>query len=92
MSAEKIFVKIFGIFLFCLFTLNRAVLSSASGSPSFRTIPSHSQEWGDDLNSLEVSSCFICFRSVSGSTQLSRQSSSACSELRRSLRVELSSA
>ena len=91
MSAEKIFVKIFGIFLFCLFTLNRAVLSSASGSASFRTIPSHSQEW-EDLNSFEVSSSFICFRSVSGSTQLSRQSSSAWSEVRRSLRVELSSA
>ena len=67
------------------------MLSSASGSASLRTIPSHSQEW-EDLNSFEVSSSFICFRSVSGSTQLSRQSSSAWSEVRRSRSVELSSA
>ena len=68
--------------------MNSSVLSSAPGSPSLRTIPSQSQEWGD-LNCREVSVSSICLGSVSGSVQPSRQSSSPSEERRRSLRVEL---
>ena len=42
------------------------------------------------MYSSDVSSSFITLRSVSVSARPSRQFSSVCSELRRSLRVELS--
>ena len=73
-----------------LFTLKSAMLSLAAGSSILSTAPPHSH-WCGALNSAALSSRLISFTSVSAWPQPAPESSSRCSELIRSRRVELSS-